>query len=106
MIGGKDYVAFLGPYQLKVEEGFKEIEEQKIIARIWSHDYTVWKPDPEEITNRLGWLHSPKTMLEEIPRIRNFVNDVQKENYRNVLLMGMGGSSLAPEVYRSIFFFF
>ncbi|MBW1669336.1 MAG: glucose-6-phosphate isomerase [Deltaproteobacteria bacterium] len=103
MIGGKDYVAFLGPYQLKVEEGFKEIEEQKIIARIWSHDYTVWKPDPEEITNRLGWLHSPKTMLEEVPRIRNFVNDVQKENYRNVLLMGMGGSSLAPEVYRSIF---
>ena len=93
----------LGQYQAAVDAALDEIRETRMIERIWQHDYTVWRPDPTEITNRLGWLHSPKIMEENIARITSFVDAVRADGYNRVLLLGMGGSSLAPEVFQKVY---
>ena len=66
-------------------------------------DYTLWKPAPKEIADRLGWLNSPLEMRLQLAGIEEFVNAVRADGYTFALLMGMGGSSLAPEVFRKIF---
>jgi transaldolase/glucose-6-phosphate isomerase len=90
-------------YQSTVEKDLKELKQQGVISRIWAHDYTVWNPEPTEITNRLGWLHSPEAMNEGVDRIAAFVEGVREDGYTEALLLGMGGSSLAPEVLRKAF---
>ena len=82
---------------------FAQIEKDQVLSRIWAHDYTVWKPDPDEITNRLGWLHVPFAMKGELSRLDTFVKRVQADGFTHVLLLGMGGSSLAPETFAKVF---
>ena len=95
--------ANLGIYQKIVNAALQEIKAHRIIQRIWQKDHTVWKPDSTEIRNRLGWLHTPEHMLSKIEEIGKFVEDVRADGYTDVLLLGMGGSSLAPEVFRRTF---
>lgn len=92
-----------GNYRATVKAALETMTADEIIERIWKHDHTVWKPDPDEITNRLGWLHIASTMEEQIPRLEQLVENVRDDDYTDVLLMGMGGSSLAPEVFSTIF---
>jgi transaldolase/glucose-6-phosphate isomerase len=99
----KEVVYNLGPYERSVENALVELKNNRIISRIWAHDHTVWKPEPMEITNRLGWLHIPEVMAQNVERIAEFVESVREDGYTEALLLGMGGSSLAPEVFRSIF---
>jgi transaldolase/glucose-6-phosphate isomerase len=99
----KSYSFSLGNDEPAVEKALVDLRDHSIMARIWKHDHTVWKPDPTEITNRLGWLHSPEVMVDAIPEINAFVESVRAEGYTHALLLGMGGSSLAPEVFRFTF---
>jgi len=103
LAGQKNYSFSLGHYQGAVDAALADLRDNTILARIWKHDHTVWKPEPTEITNRLGWLHSPEVMAEAIPGINAFVETVRAEGYMHALLLGMGGSSLAPEVFRFTF---
>lgn len=93
----------LGKYEATVNDSLAQMRTEKIVERIWAHDHTVWKPEPTEITNRLGWLHSPTAMQEKLDGIRELVQAVQADGYTHVLLLGMGGSSLAPEVFRKTY---
>ena len=89
-------------------------------AHLASRDHTVWRADPEEISDRLGWLDCAQDMLarygeshadavsadQDMCRawstdgsIRGLVEAVRAEGYSDVLLLGMGGSSLAPELF-------
>jgi glucose-6-phosphate isomerase len=95
--------ATLGSYQEAVNAARVEMKQQQVTDRIWAHDHTLWKPEPTEITNRLGWLHIADAMLENIPYIKSLVEAVQADGYTDVLLLGMGGSSLASEVFRKTF---
>ena len=90
-------------YDKQIEETLREIKDQKIAGRIWEKDYTLWSESPVEITNRLGWLQSPEASLQLIKEIGYFVDDIRKEDFTDALLLGMGGSSLAPEVFQKIF---
>jgi len=99
----KFMTAELGDYQAQVDAALAKIQKEKLIGRVWKHDHTVWKPDPTEITNRLGWLHTAEAMLENIPRLQALVDDVRSAGYTEVLLLGMGGSSLAPAVFHKVF---
>jgi transaldolase/glucose-6-phosphate isomerase len=103
LAGQKNYQFSLGNYRSAVDNALADLRDNNIMARIWKHDHTVWKPEPTEITNRLGWLHSPEVMMETIPEITTFVDSVRAEGYTHALLLGMGGSSLAPEVFRFTF---
>ena len=93
----------MGPYQGVVDQGLTELRDGDVLRRIWEHDHTVWRPEPNEISNRLGWLHAPENMQEQLDRIRGFVAGVQADGFRHALLLGMGGSSLAPEVFSNIY---
>jgi len=95
--------ANLGAYQKAVNKALTDMKVNRVMTRIWEHDYTVWKPEPTEISNRLGWLHIAEVMSENISRIQGLVDAAREAGYTHALLLGMGGSSLAPEVFRKTF---
>ncbi len=103
LAGKKGYSASLGEFNSAVENTLMQIRDHKIMNRIWAHDHTVWKDDPADIANRLGWLHSPDVMKDAIPEISALVEEVRAAGFTNALLLGMGGSSLAPEMFRFTF---
>jgi len=90
-------------YRGLVDKALAEIKDQRVMERIWDHDHTLWKPEPSEITNRLGWLHIAEAMTGNVQRIQAFADAVRGDGYTHALLLGMGGSSLAPEVFRTTF---
>jgi glucose-6-phosphate isomerase len=92
-----------GPLQDALDHAMAQMREQRIVERILDRDHTVWKPQPDEIVNRLGWLDSPAVMAEEVEGIDAFVDSVRSAGFTHALLLGMGGSSLAPEVFRRVF---
>jgi glucose-6-phosphate isomerase len=94
---------YLGNYKNNYENAFAELKGKRIVERLWEKDFTVWSNKPDEITNRLGWLDSPKTSLQMLDKIEKFVEQVIKDGLTHALLLGMGGSSLAPEVFRLTF---
>ncbi|GAC1340972.1 MAG: bifunctional transaldolase/phosoglucose isomerase [Candidatus Dormibacteria bacterium] len=79
----------------------------EVARRVWARDPALWKPDDAEhakvIANRLGWLDVIDTMREQVPRLLGLNRTSHDEGIRDVVLLGMGGSSLAPEVLRSSF---
>ena len=93
----------LGTYLPDVESALADLQRRQVISRIWSGDHSVWKPDPTEITNRLGWLTVTDVMCEQLPLMEAFANEVREAGFRHVVLLGMGGSSLGPEVLRQAF---
>ena len=92
-----------GSYLPDVESALADLQRRQVISRVWSGDHTVWKPDPTEITNRLGWLTVTDIMCEQAPVMDAFANEVRDAGFRHVVLLGMGGSSLGPEVLRQTF---
>ena len=95
--------ACFGPCRTVVDTTVRKLMANRVPARLWEKDHTLWKPSPAEITNRLGWLESPQAMLGNLGRIKALVDAVRAEGYTQALLLGMGGSSLAPEVFRKTF---
>ncbi|HEX3298576.1 MAG TPA: bifunctional transaldolase/phosoglucose isomerase [Actinomycetota bacterium] len=87
----------LGPIAGAVEDRLASLEHDDVVARIWRKDHTVWRPDPSEISNRLGWLDVMAQMRPRMGDLRAFANEVRAD-YDTAVLLGMGGSSLAPEV--------
>jgi transaldolase/glucose-6-phosphate isomerase len=74
-------------------------------AGLFSRATATWSRDPatqQKIANRLGWLSSPSLMAEAVPRLREFAQRVKADGFTDVVLLGMGGSSLAPEVLRAV----
>ncbi len=92
-----------GPHAEAVERALERLKDQEIMRRIWALDHTVWSDDPTEIGNRLGWLTGPEVMAENIERLREFRDRAVKDGFDAVVLMGMGGSSLAPEGFGTMF---
>jgi transaldolase/glucose-6-phosphate isomerase len=93
----------LGVYQSAVDDALAEMKRDQIMRRIWEHDHTVWNPDPREISNRLGWLHMPEEMPAHTGQLRALAESARADGYTHVLLLGMGGSSLAPELFAHTF---
>jgi len=93
----------LGTYHNAVISALRSIYQDDIIARIWAKDYTVWKHTPDEIVNRLGWLDAPADTLKNIQYIRSEIVPIINSGINEVVLLGMGGSSLAAEVFNDVF---
>ena len=92
----------LGARLSQVEAAAAYLEKHDIIARIWRGDHTVWKPDPTEISNRLGWLTVSDMMRKNVPDLEGFSREIRDAGFQHVVLLGMGGSSLGPEVLRRV----
>jgi transaldolase/glucose-6-phosphate isomerase len=72
-----------------------------VAHRIWKRDGTLWAPPgTPEVTDRLGWLNIHEKMLDHVDELEELAAQVRAEGYTDVVLCGMGGSSLAPEVFR------
>ena len=94
----------LGPLEEAVKARLAEWESDGVARRIWAKDPTVWaETDLPELTDRLGWLSLPAEMAPAIGQLEDFARAVRDEGVRFVVLLGMGGSSLAPEVFQSTF---
>ena len=93
----------LGPWLPQVQAALADSDSRRVIPRIWNGDHTVWKPDPTEISNRLGWLTVTEAMRQQAPALTSFAHEVRDAGFRRVVLLGMGGSSLGPEVLRQAF---
>lgn len=93
----------LGPYTRFVEARLEEMAKRSVPRRIRERDPSVWSDESaSEVTDRLGWLDLPEAMETELDAIEDFVQEALKDEIRQVVLLGMGGSSLAPEVFHRI----
>lgn len=78
--------------------------EEQVGQRLTDGDPTLWGPaGTPEIANRLGWLTIAERMLGEVESLDTFAKQVRDDGLADVVLLGMGGSSLAPEVLRRSF---
>ena len=93
----------LGDYDADIKATVEGLAQADIVRRIWRKDYTVWKSDPTEITDRLGWLTVTDIMHEQVPALQSFSQEIREAGFRHVVLLGMGGSSLCAEVLRQVF---
>ena len=83
----------------------KKLDLMGFSQRLWEKDGTIWKTTPEHlkiINNSLGWLTVPQYTLKLLPEINSFAETARKR-FTDCVVLGMGGSSLAPEVFRSLF---
>ena len=78
-------------------------DQDDTIGRIWKRDHTVWRDEPTEITDRLGWLTVHEVMHERSPELKAFAQSCAADGLTHAVLAGMGGSSLAPEVLGATF---
>ncbi|WP_428065698.1 glucose-6-phosphate isomerase [Candidatus Proelusimicrobium volucris] len=88
-----------------INKGLAKLEGADFTARLYRHDASLWKSEEAHtkiINNSLGWTEVYDWTLQRLPEIKNFAEEAKKE-FDHVVLMGMGGSSLAPEVLRVIF---
>ena len=79
------------------------LEKKDVIARIWKKDHTVWKTKDDEISNRLGWLEAPEKAAPLLAPYEVLAGELVRDGFSSALLLGMGGSSLAPEVFGRVF---
>lgn len=93
----------LGKYATQVDAALEKLASDKVLPRIWEIDHTVWKDKPDEISNRLGWLRITDMIRDNLKGLLAFVDEVRSAGFDKALLLGMGGSSLAPEVFRFTF---
>ncbi len=90
------YEATLGPLHDAAAAAIDEA--MLLVPRVWERDHTVWGDDSTEISDRLGWLDAPERADELLPSLEALAADVRADGFTDVLLVGMGGSSLYPEV--------
>jgi glucose-6-phosphate isomerase len=80
-----------------------EVVSHDPVARLWRRDHTLWNPSPTEIANRLGWLDLPVSMRSAAAELKQFAAQAIERGFRDVVLLGMGGSSLCGEALRLAF---
>jgi transaldolase / glucose-6-phosphate isomerase len=97
--------ASLGKYVETVNAAIERTGRQQVVERIWQKDASLWKSDPAHqqiISNSLGWLEVPAEMRASAKDLNTFADQIRQE-FAFVVLCGMGGSSLCPEVLRQTF---
>jgi glucose-6-phosphate isomerase len=86
-----------------VPAGFRPPDRYARAAqRIWARDHTLWRPEPREIADRLGWLTAPELWHAMLPELKARAQRLLALGTDRIVLLGMGGSSLAPEVLARI----
>src|SRR6185436_323895 len=96
----------LGQYQSLFEAALQHAARDEFVPRIWKTDASLWKTDAAHqkiISNSLGWLTAPRFSMDRIDEIEAFSREVRDAGFRHLMLLGMGGSSLCPEVFSRTF---
>lgn len=96
----------LAGFEPAVREKLKELEEADLFGRLWKKDPSIWQTEPDRqeiIMTSLGWLDAPKKFSQSVANLSEFLAELKKAGFRHVLLLGAGGSSLAPLVFSQTF---
>ncbi len=90
-------------FQSTITSALDALSQNQVVERIWQKDYRLWKQEPTEISNRLGWLTVHDQMRQQHEQLTQCVAAAHDLKIKDVVLLGMGGSSLGPEVFRTVF---
>jgi glucose-6-phosphate isomerase len=94
-----------GPLAPAIEHSFARLDQLRFADALWRKQLDIWSADPAVqrlIANRLGWLDALDVVTPQLPRLRAFAESVRRDGFTHVVLLGMGGSSLAPEVLKRV----
>lgn len=89
----------------EIDRALARLEQFRFADALWRGELSIWSGEPEvqrKIGNRLGWLTVLDTLRPGLDRVRGFAAGVRTGGFTDVVLLGMGGSSLAPEVMRQV----
>jgi transaldolase/glucose-6-phosphate isomerase len=96
----------LGELDSAVRGKLVELQQQEFSKRLWECDPSLWKTGPDQqriIMHALGWLTVSQVTLEGLETLSRFVEEVKAEGFKHAVVLGMGGSSLCPDVCRASF---
>jgi glucose-6-phosphate isomerase len=96
----------LGPLADRLNSAIRDAEQTGVVKRIWRKDASLWKTDEDshkQIRNSLGWLTVPDEMIGVAGELNEFAAIIRTRGFRHVMVCGMGGSSLCPEVLARTF---
>ena len=99
-------IAALGPLTGAVRERIARLAAGSLALRLWQGDASLWTTSPtgqQEIRRRLGWLTLPETSRQHLATWQRLAEEIRGDGIHKFLLLGMGGSSLAPEVFSLVF---
>lgn len=89
-----------------VRVALDDLQAKDFVRRLWAKDPALWHEDPVHqtvIRDALGWLSLPEQQTNYVSRLQAFAGEVKSAGFTHILLLGMGGSSLCPEVFRMTF---
>ncbi len=96
----------VGSFDEAVRAALDDLHAKDFVRRIWAKDHALWHEDPAHqavIRNALGWLTVSEEQICQVSRLQAFADEVKAAGFTHILLLGMGGSSLCPEVFRMTF---
>jgi glucose-6-phosphate isomerase len=88
------------------QEEFDRLRAGEAVQKLYARQPSLWKGDAEHariIANRLGWIGVLDSMRAEVPALQDFARGIDDSGVRDIVLLGMGGSSLAPEIFSLTF---
>jgi glucose-6-phosphate isomerase len=94
-----------GPLTTALEAAYTRLDRLHFAGALWRKQLDVWSDDAAVqslVATRLGWLDALDKVTPQFPRLRAFADGVRRDGFTHVVLLGMGGSSLAPEVLRQV----
>jgi transaldolase / glucose-6-phosphate isomerase len=100
------HTAELGQYASQAQTEFDLLIKQNAAQKVWNKDAAFWSSSADAqkiISNALGWLTVPKLMNERVDELAKFAEEIRAEGFTHVVVLGMGGSSLCPEVFSRTF---
>ena len=95
----------LGQNQADFQSALDTLGQRDFLKKLWAKDPSLWSNDPkhaEIIKHALGWLDIPQQLLENVANLQSFAKEVAAE-FSHAVVLGMGGSSLAPDIMRATF---
>jgi len=93
----------LGAAGAAVESRLAAWASSDAVGRLWRRDPAFWPAaPPSDVSSRLGWLRTPEQSASRVTELSAFAEDVIREGVDHILLLGMGGSSLAPQVLSAV----
>jgi glucose-6-phosphate isomerase len=96
----------LGELEQRTDQAIQAATAEDVVKRIWRKDATLWKDDEASqkvIRNALGWLTVPDEMIGVVDELAEFADLIRQRGFQTVMVCGMGGSSLCPEVFARTF---
>jgi len=101
-----DQTLQLGQYQAAVDAKVKELNGKDFTTGFWNKKADLWVQDEagqHSIRSYMGWLRVAETMVGRVTEIEQFVHEVKAAGFKHVVVMGMGGSTMAPIVFKAAF---